>query len=540
MRRSNPLSLRRRLAATLSAAVLTVSAGVAAAQSEMELPDIGNPAGALVTNDDAYGIGLMMLRQLRAQNYILDDPEATEYIESIGSRLASQAPDQPHPIQYVVAADNSINSFAIGSVVVMWSGLIIATDNESELAGVMAHETAHVTQHHLAREIQAESRQSIATMAAMLASVLLGAVAGGNSSPDIIEGGIAAAQGMAAQHEINYTRSQEWEADRIGMQYLSSSGFSPYGLPDAFEMMQQRFGYEEGLIPRFLLDHPVTTDRIADARDRAAHMARPTDLKDSVDYGLIRERLRVLTASETYDIIGYYRKRMESDTPSLADQYGLGVALLQKNRPAEAVKVLQPLVTQHESVILPRIALAQAQVAAGDMQRGLATFAQGEALFPRNVPLTVRYAEALIKAGRAREAHELLLDLFNNIEPTPMQIQLTARAANAAGDPGDAYYYMGEYQISNGNLPLATQQLELALRTPNLTVVQRERFRARLAEIREFLAQEHREHPGQRQGDGSGSFDLSPQHLSGDGSGVDPAPQRLPGESGGGFDLPLR
>jgi predicted Zn-dependent protease len=127
-------------------------------------------------------------------------------------------------------------------------------------------------------------------------------------------------------------------------------------------------------------------------------------------------------------------------------------------------------------------------------------------LFPRNVPLTVRYAEALITAGRGREAHDLLLDLFNNVEPTPMQIKLTAQAANAAGDPGDAYYYMGEYQISNGNLPLATQQLQLALAAPHLNNVQRERYRARLAEIRDFLAEQQRENHGrtpQFTGDGT-------------------------------------
>ncbi len=509
MRCSVPQHLIHRLAVILAAAVLTVGSAVASAQSEMDLPDIGNPAGALLSADDTYAISLMMLRQMRAQGAILDDPESNEYIQSLGARIASAAPEQPHPVQYVIMRDNEINSTAFGDVVFMWTGLIIATDNESELAGVMAHETAHVTQHHLARGLMAERRQSITAAATMLASILLGAVAGGASSPDIIEGGIMAAQGMAAQQGINYTRTQEWEADRVGMVYLSKAGYSPYGMADAFEILQRRYGYELGLIPKFLQDHPITSDRIADARDRAAQLPKPSNLHDSVSYGLIRERLRVLTADPTYDILGYYRKRMESDTPSLSDQYGYAVALMERNRPAEAEKILRPLVKQNQGVILLRSALGQAEVAAGDMRAGLATFAEGEVLFPRNVPLTVRYAEALIKAGRAKEAHELLLDLFNNVEPTPMQIKLTAQAASAAGDPGDAYYYMGEYQISNGNLPLATQQLQLALATPNLTVVQRERFQARLAEIREFLAQQRRENHGRSQPTGGG-FDLTP------------------------------
>jgi len=501
----------KRLAVALGAAVLVTGSTVAAAQVEPELPDIGEPAGALISDDYAYAISLEVLRELRAQNYLLDDPESNEYIQDIGARLASQAPDMPHPIQYVVAHDDVINSDSIGDLVIMWSGLIIATENESELAGVMAHETAHCTQRHLARGALAQEHQTMAAAATMLAAVILGVVAGGYQSGDIIEGGLLSAQGMAAQQGINYTRTQEWEADHVGLQYLAKAGFSPYGMADFFELLQSRYGFEESLYPKFLQDHPITPDRIADARDRAAQLPQPTNLHDSVNYGLIRERLRVLTSDPTYDILDYYRKRMESDTPSLDDLYGYAVALMQRNQPAQAVRVLKPLVAQHQAVVLLRSALGQAQVAAGETQQGLATFAEGETLFPRNVPLTVRYAEALIKSGRGAQAHNLLLDLFNNVEPTPMQIKLTAQAASAAGDPGDAYYYMGEYQISTGNLPLATQQLQLALATPHLNNVQRERYRARLAEIREFLAQQQRE----KRGGGGGSQFLGDSTGSG-------------------------
>jgi len=371
---------------------------------------------------------------------------------------------------------------------------------------VLAHETAHDTQHHIAREIQAQSRQTLTTAAAMLAAILIGAAGGGAPA---IEGGIAAAQGLAAQEQINFTRGEEEEADRVGMQYLSEAGYDPEGMPDFFETLQQRYGYEQGLIPQFLLDHPVTSDRIADARARAAHLERPTNLKDSVDYSLIKERLRVLTASEDYDILGYYRKRLETRSPTLADQYGEAIALLKANRPTDAVEVLEPLVTQYQSVTLLRSALGQAQIAAGQVQDGLTTFSQAERLFPRNVPLTVRYAEALIKVRRPKEAQRLLDDLFNTFDPTPQQIQLIAQAASDAGDSGDAYDYMGEYYISNGNLSLATEQLELALRQPRLTNVQRERFEARLAEVRDFLAQYRRENHGHSP-DSGGQLDWAP------------------------------
>ncbi len=486
-------SLRHKLAVFLGVAVFAACSTAALAQAEMDLPDMGSSARAAFGKNDELAYGMMVEREMRAENQILEDPETQDYIQSLGTRLAAQSQMGAANFHYYVIDDPELNAFSVPYYIFCNSGLILATESESQLAGVLAHETAHDTQHHIAREIQAQTRQTLTAAAAMLAAVLIGAAGGGAPA---IEGGIAAAQGMAMQEQINFTRGEEEEADRVGMQYLSEAGFDPEGMPDFFETLQQRYGYEQDLIPKFLLDHPVTSDRIADARARAAHLDRPANLKDSVNYTLIRERLRVLMASEDYDILGYYRQRLETRTPSLADQYGEAIALIKANRPTDAVEVLEPLVVQNQSVTLLRSALGEAQVAAGQIHDGLATFSQAETLFPRNVPLTVRYAEALIKIGRPKEAQKILDDLFNNVDPTPRQIQLIAQAASDAGDKGDAYDYMGEYYISNGNLPLASQQLELALRQPRLTNVQRERFQARLAEVRDFLAEYRRENHG--------------------------------------------
>lgn len=492
-------NFRQKLIVVAGAAALTVASTLAIAQSEADIPEIGRPGGDIVSKDDEYAIGMMALRELRGQGVIIEDPESAEYIQSLGARLAAQSPDGAAHFHYFVYDEADINAEAIpGDVIICNYGTILASDNESELAGVLAHETAHETQHHFSRSIRASTRQTLTAAAAMLAAIVVGALGGGAPA---VEGGIAAAQGMMVQEQINYTRGEENEADRIGMQYLSAAGFDPEGLPSFFETFEQRYGYEESLYPKFLINHPITPDRIADARARAAHLPRPRNLQDSVPYGLVKERLRVLTASEDYDILGYYQKRLSTESPPvLADQYGYAFALMRKNRFKEAVQILKPLAAQNQGVILLSSALGQAQVGAGEVQDGLKTFANAEVLFPRNVPLTIRYAEALIKVGRPRQAHDLLNDLFNVTEPTPPQIQLIARAASAAGDMGDAYDYMGEYQISNGNLLLATQQFELALRVPHLTNVQRARFAARLAEIRDYLAEERRENHGRLPG----------------------------------------
>jgi beta-barrel assembly-enhancing protease len=453
-----------------------------------ELPDMGSPEAAIISHSEERQVGYAMVQQLRDQNALLEDPEISEYLNSVGDRLAAQSPDGAQGFQFFVVKDSAINAFAIpGGFVFVNYGLILATNNESELASVLSHEIAHVTQHHIARAIRAQSQQSMTTMAAMLAAILLGAMSHSASGGNVIEGGIAAAQGLAIQQQINFTRDEESEADRVGIGYLAGAGFDTKAMGDFFEVLGRKEGLAATYIPAMLVDHPVTTDRIAEARARAAQFP-PRKAKDSLSYALVRERVQVLTAPGDTDIEKVYAARLARGQNDMATRYGEALALMADNRAVEAQKILFELTKQHEGVIMLHSALGQAEVKAGQTNDALGTFKHAVRLFPRNVPVTVRYAESLIAAGNAKEAHAVLLDLFNNVPPTPEQIRLTANAASAAGDTGDAYYYMGEYQIAGGNLQLAAMQYQLALSAPNLTQIQRERYQARLDEVREYLA----------------------------------------------------
>jgi len=252
-----------------------------------------------------------------------------------------------------------------------------------------------------------------------------------------------------------------------------------------------------------LIDHPMDSDRVAEQRARAAQFP-PVHFHDSQSYELIRERVRVLTATGDTDLAAQYAAKVAHGGDNLGNRYGEALALMNSDRADEAVKILTPLVQQHEGLTLLHAALGQAQQKAGHTKEALATFQRADELFPRNVPVTVRYAEALMAAGRAGDAHNMLLDLFNNVPPTPDQIRLTALAASAAGDAGDAYFYMGEYEIANGDLMLAVQQLQLALASPHLTQIQHQRYQARLDELRDFLASMHKRQVASDNGDGQG------------------------------------
>ncbi len=459
----------------------------AAAQTPgSELPDIGTPASTTLSLADEYKIGLMIVRGLRDSGQIVDDPEIAEYLQALGMRLSSHAHEGAHRFTFFAVKENSINAFALpGGFIGVNAGLVTATRSESELAGVLAHEIAHVTQRHIARSIQNAGRSNMASIAAMLAAILIGATTGLPS--DAVLGTVTAAQGLAQQQQINFTRANESEADRVGIGILAAAGFDPVAMPDFFWTMQQRSGSTGRNIPELLRTHPVSTERIAETRDRAEQLERPR-AADSTSYALIRERLHVETMPPETVFRGLYPSARNADLPSSdGDQYGHAIALIRAGAPADAIPGLRQLLERRPDVTIYHTTLGQAELAAGRFDDAHRTLEHAMKLFPRSVPVTMRYAEVLMREGDPKQAHVVLLDLFNNVPPTAEQARYTALAANAAGDVADSYYYMSEYHVISGDLMLAIGQLKLAQAVPGINDVQRERFDARRRELEEYL-----------------------------------------------------
>lgn len=503
-------TLLKRLLVALVSASLSLSLPPTAAAQGADLPNIGSPASSVLSLDDEYRIGLQIVRQLRDEGQIIEDPEATEYLQALGSRIVAQASgDSAQRFQFFFVRDGAINAFALpGGFIGVNYGLVLATRNEAQLAGVLAHEIAHVTQRHIARRIHSQGRQSIATVATILAAILIGAATG---SGDAALGGIAMAQGAAMQQQINFTRANENEADRVGMGFLAAAGFDPYGMPDFFETIGRRANLQgisasRDALPEILLTHPVASNRIAESRARAAQLTDVKPAAESISYAITRERLRVLTAPPEENLRHYYEIRAERGELTAGELYGQALINLQGGQSRASLDTFTGLSRDFPQVPMLQSTLGQALMNAGATDEALETFRRALALSPRNVPLTMRYADALIKADQAKTAHAVLLDLFNNVAPTPEQIRFTALAASTAGDTADAAFYMSEYHISTGNLPLSVAQLEIALAVPDITAVQRSRFQARLDEVREAMfTGRKRKMPGSNQQRGGDS-----------------------------------
>jgi beta-barrel assembly-enhancing protease len=490
------MSALKSVSALLAALAVTASVGVGYASGvsgkDQDLPDLGSPANAMVSLDEEYHVGLAYVNEIRNTGLIISDPEISQYAQEIGHSLSSRAEDGQHQFYYFVIRDPVVNAFAVpGGFVAINSGLILATRNENELAGVLGHETAHVTQRHIVRQLIDQSHASLVAVAAMLAAILVGST-GGRGSGDAVEGAVLAGQSALIQHQINYTRDSEFEADRIGIGTMASAGYDPLGMASFFDYMSHT-GPEPSRVNavQFLIDHPIFSDRVAEARSRADQLGRIRH-EDSLSYRLIRERLRTI-AGNPQAAREYYASLIKNGGgQTLEERYGKAVAEIGTGNPALAIPALQELVREYPKVTQFYGALGQAYLGTNQLKDSEAILERGMVLFPRNVPITIRLAETLMHSGENKHAHLLLLDLFNSVEPTPDQTRLIAKAANAAGDFADSYGYMAEFYLMTGDLKMAINQLQTALVMPGLDPIQRARFSARLEEVRAALPKDHK------------------------------------------------
>jgi len=471
---------------TLLGATLLAGSMSALAQ-DIKLPDMGSPADAVLSKNEEARIGSAIMRQINASGKVLADPQINEYINEIGHRVSAFANDGNHSFSFFVVDDPSINAFALpGGYVGVHTGLIEATRNEDELAGVLAHEVAHVTQRHIARAVTANQRQSLLSTAIMLGAMVAGAM--GGMDGDAMAAAISVAQGTQAQAQINFTRSNEYEADRVGMASLAEAGFDPNGMASFFEVIGREAGASGNQVPEFLRTHPVSSSRVAEARARARQYPQHrTD--DTVNYGIARARLLVARYENPADAVEFF-ERQPSDYQTSRWQYGLATAYLANSQYLKAARIFEELANKEPEVIAYHIGLAQAYLELEQIDEAQAVFARALELFPRNVPLVVRYAEALMRMGEYTYAHTMLLDLFNTVAPTPDQVLLIERAALGANEIVEAHYYRAEYSFMTGDLVGGINYLRQALALPEINEIQRIRFEARIDFVREFMTEE--------------------------------------------------
>lgn len=366
------------------------------------LPDMGTTAGATLSIDQEIEMGDFYLRQMRAQAPLIYDPLLNEYLHSLGKKLVAHAHSVKTPFHFYLLNNSQINAFAFfGGNVVMNSGLFLYTDNESELASVLAHEISHVTQRHLARAMEENQRLSPLTLAGTLGSLLLAL-----ANPEAGMMALTFSLGLAQQDRLSFSQSSEQEADRIGLQVLRAAGFNPQAMPAFLEKMADQ-SRSTSKPPEMLLTHPLPEKRLADIRNRA-NQIKATPVSSSEDYFFAKVRLQGLVGVKKR--FNEFLKPLKKGTPSerLAAEYGQALLLYENKKYDQARALLQPLLAQHPDNIWFLDLMTDLDLSQNKAEQAIVRLQKARGVKKDRSVWQLNLGNAYISAGQADKAIALL------------------------------------------------------------------------------------------------------------------------------------
>lgn len=422
------------------------------------LPDLGGNGFSVITPDKEKQLGDVMMRQTRGSLPMVYDPLLDEYINSLGNRLVARSNDVRFPFKFYWVQDRNINAFAtLGGNIASHTGTLAIADTESEFASVMAHEIAHVTQRHIARFVEAQSQKAPLTLAGVLGAIVLATV-----NPEAGMAAMMATQGAAQQSAINFTRSNEQEADRIGMQVLADTGFDPYAVPNFFRKLteQNRFISQQ---LAFLQTHPLSQNRVSDTRMRAEQFPQRF-VPDSQDFTLSKARVLARYHYNKKDAEHTFRKKLsEPGGNTKANQYGLAITLLDNGKLDQARKLIEQLLEKDEHNLYYIDVYTDILLGQKEYQLCLDMLEQQYLLRPNNQVVTLNYANAAMKSDGHHLAIHLLKSLLFYKNDNILAYDLLSDAYKALGDFGKYYEARADLAYQMANYPKAIDDLNEAL-----------------------------------------------------------------------------
>ena len=457
------------------------------------LPDLGEASQASFSGLEERRLGDEIMREVRADRSYYDDAEATDYVAALGNRLVSRGSDSRQDLQFFLLQDRQINAFALpGGFVGINSGLLLAAQSESEVASVMAHEIAHVTQRHIARIIEQQKHSTVMSLAAFAVAVLAARV-----NSDVSNAALAIGQGAAVQNLINFTRDHEREADRVGLQILEQAGFDPRSMALFFERLQRATRVYDGGAPSYLRTHPLTHERIADIQNRLERLPYK-QVPDSADFALVRAKLRAELETPA-DAKKFFEE-------SLAEKRFLNEASSRFGLVTSLVRLKDYVRARNEHDTLRRTAPSHAMIetlgcrirsAAGETEAATGCYRDAIRSYPQHRALTYDYAEHLLRAGRAEPALEVVGRRLQNFTEDAKLYLLQARAYALQGKRLAQHRSTGEAYARMGNLRGAVEQMQIALKSGDGDFYQLSATEARLRELRK-LDDAQRKEKGER------------------------------------------
>ncbi len=496
-----PRSLAAVIATLIYASIAIITPSLSVAQS---LPSLGDTAREELSPLMERKLGEQIMRDIRRDRDYLDDAPLIEYLNKFGNDLLAAQPEARGEAGYdfffFAVRDPMLNAFALpGGFIGAHSGLVLAAQNESELASVMSHEIGHVSQRHIARMLGKQKQDALIPLAAMI----LAALASSGSS-DAAQALIIGGEGLAMQRQLGFSRDAEREADRVGLQIMRDAGFDTSGMVAFFGRLQNASRAYNDVAPAFLRSHPLTTERIADIQTRIQDQ-RYKQRSDSLDFHLIRARVRVLqddSAKGLHEAANVFNAqlRQKNDLHTAAAKYGLALIAFKQRAHAKAQTLLQEAVaaaqqapgaskTDTYGAIFANLAI-DIRIAAHQSAEALKEADTARAQFPLSRGIARQYADALIAAKRYDDAAAYLRDQAQLYRQEPQLQNLLAKTYAAQGKQALQHLALAESYALSGSLPAALDQLAIARRASDASFYDQAVIDARERELQERRREE--------------------------------------------------
>ncbi len=452
------------------------------------LPDLGESDRAGLSPQAERRLGEQIMQEIRRDPAYLDDPEVAGYVSQLGQRLASHAEGVRPSFEFFVVKDAMLNAFALpGGYIGVHTGLILAARTESELAAVLAHEIAHVTQSHLARLFGKQSQAQLATLLSMAVAILAA-----RSNPDVAIGAALSGQAAGIQQQLNFSRDFEREADRLGLNMLEQAGYDTRGMASFFERMLQFGRLYENNAPGYLRTHPLTTERITDMENRIAQ--RPyKQVQDSVEFGLVRAKLKAQDGTPGEAVADFATQLKSGKYARETDaRFGYAHALLRDNKLAEAEREIATLRRLKLESPLFEGLTAQLQLKRKDVAGALQILQRAVERYPHARALTYALIDTQIGAGETLAALTLTQ---KELQLSPGDARLHALQAKTYARLGKRLHQhraQAEAYLADGLLNPAIEQLDQASRAGDGDFYEQSQVDARLRELKRRRLEELR------------------------------------------------
>ncbi len=470
-------SFFRRL--VLNTALTSVMAFSVITAAYAKLPTLGDPTLGNFSAKDEQQLGLAFYRSLRANLTFIDDLPINYYLTSLGQRLASHSDAAGNQFHFFIIKAPTINAFAGPAAYIgIHTQLILEAENESQLAGVLAHEIAHVSQRHLARAFDNSGQSTALTIATLLAAILIG-TQDSQAGQAVLLSGIAGSQ----QSSINFTRSNEYEADRVGIGILADTGINPQGMVEFFDILLSK-SPDGGM--EYLRTHPLGVNRVSEAKNRLSKETKDLPA-NSLDFQFTKARLIILLSNQPE----YYLDD-EIAGKGLIGQYQKALAAMRTQKADLAIRILKKLSKQHQHPWL-KLALAEAYTAKHDDQKALKVLNALAKLYPGYLPVTMAQVKALNNNNMPEKS---IIILKNQLQTDDYGIiyEALAKAYYANGQIGAALESTGNQYARQGYIELAIQQYDHALRQPDISPSTRQRLEAAKDELKNVIREYKEQH----------------------------------------------